>query len=108
MSKIPKSHYVNIVKHIDSLSEDPFQNGSRKIKGYENRYRIRIAEYRIIYEVFAEEVLVHVVKIGHRKEVLPVKNITQIFILGWSDCFRFRSLKLYQECFEMDSGLNNF
>ncbi len=43
--------------------------GFKKIKGYSNAYRIRLGDYRVIYEIRNLELIIFVVKIGHRKDV---------------------------------------
>ena len=50
------------------LSSHPRPPLAKKLKGRDG-YRIRIGDYRIIYEVFDSQVLVLVIRIGHRKEI---------------------------------------
>jgi mRNA interferase RelE/StbE len=57
-----------IVKRIQGLEDDPKPPGSQKLSGRE-RYRIRQGAYRIVYSVEKDELVVYVVKIGHRKDV---------------------------------------
>jgi len=57
-----------IVKRIQGLENDPRPRGSQKLSGRE-RYRIRQGQYRIVYAIENEELVVYVVKIGHRKDV---------------------------------------
>lgn len=54
---------------IDALAIDPRPAGVKKLKGEENVYRIRIRDYRIVYEIQDSELIVLVIKIGHRREV---------------------------------------
>jgi mRNA interferase RelE/StbE len=58
-----------IIERIQSLSENPRPFGSEKLSGHQNRYRVRTGRYRIIYAILDEELVVHVVKVGDRKEV---------------------------------------
>lgn len=58
-----------IVKALERLEAEPRPVGSIKLEGQDNRYRIRIGDYRVIYEIRDTELLVLVVKIGHRREV---------------------------------------
>ena len=48
---------------------DPIPVGARRIRGRQNAYRIRIGDYRIVYEVHVTEVVVYVVGVAHRREV---------------------------------------
>ena len=65
---IPGKYLKKIVSSIRSLSDDPRPKGCVKISGRE-RYRIRIGNYRILYSIEDEILVVYVVKIGHRKDV---------------------------------------
>ncbi len=65
---IPKADVRRILERIESLREDPRPFGCEKPSARE-RYRIRQGNYRIVYEVLDLEVVVVVVKIGHRREV---------------------------------------
>ncbi len=54
---------------IDRLSQDPRPPGVRKLVGHERLYRIRVGQYRVVYEVDDKEQLVRVTRIRHRREV---------------------------------------
>ncbi len=69
LAEVPKSHYKNIVAHIARLAENPRPHGVKKLKGYENTYRIRVAAYRVLFEIMDEVVTVLVIAIAHRKDV---------------------------------------
>jgi mRNA interferase RelE/StbE len=55
------------------LSQNPFSDLLRfkKLKGADALYRIRVGDYRVVYEVRNELLLILVIKIGHRREVYP-------------------------------------
>jgi len=55
--------------HIDRLAENPFPPGAKKLHAEEPYYRIRVGDYRVIYQVEAHQLVIIVVKIGHRREV---------------------------------------
>lgn len=57
-----------IVKRIQGLKNDPRPPGSQKLSG-RDRYRIRQGQYRIVYGIEKDELIVYVVKVGHRKDV---------------------------------------
>lgn len=65
---VPKKDVVRILQRMEALQENPRPMGSEKLSGQE-RYRIRQGVYRIIYEVIEEQLVVTVVKVGHRKSV---------------------------------------
>jgi len=69
LKKIPKSDQRHIRDKIDSLSENLPEPATTKMKGENPFHRIRVADYRIIYEIHGHVLLIIVLKIGHRKEV---------------------------------------
>ena len=64
-----KSDRVRIVKAIHGLASDPRGRGSEKLSGGNERYRVRVGDFRIVYGIDDSRRLVDVVKIGHRREV---------------------------------------
>ena len=68
MRDVPKTDLRRILERIEALRDDPRPIGSEKLSAQE-RYRIRQGNYRILYEILDLEVIVEVVKIGHRREV---------------------------------------
>ena len=65
---IRDSHYSAIKKQIYDLADNPRPQGYKKLKGRKG-YRIRVGNYRIIYEIFDEILLIDVIDLGHRKEI---------------------------------------
>jgi mRNA interferase RelE/StbE len=65
---IPKQVVATILRRIEALADDPRPNGCEKLSGLE-RYRVRQGNYRIIYEIIDNQLVVTVVKIDHRREV---------------------------------------
>lgn len=68
LSKIDKPDRVRLIAAIDGLPSQPFAGSALKgeLRGLR---RIRIGNYRVIYEIQAKELVVLVVSIGHRREV---------------------------------------
>ena len=58
-----------VVARIFALAENPRPDGSEKLAGEMERYRVRQGRYRIVYEIRDRELLVWVVRVGHRKDV---------------------------------------
>lgn len=54
---------------IDLLATDPRPPGCVKLAGEARTYRVRTGPYRILYDVFDDRLLIHVIRIGHRREV---------------------------------------
>jgi mRNA interferase RelE/StbE len=54
---------------IDALSKEPRSAGTVKLSGQDNLYRIRVGDYRVIYSIEDNQLLILVVKIGHRSDI---------------------------------------
>lgn len=67
--KLPKQAVVKIMKRIVNLSSEPYPPDCRKLSGEDNVFRIRVGNYRIIYEIFEKKVVIVVLKVGHRKDI---------------------------------------
>lgn len=54
---------------IDDLATEPRPNKVKKLQGEENTYRIRIGDYRVIYDIFDDILLVKIIDVVHRSKV---------------------------------------
>ncbi len=68
LEKIPPPYYNKIKTAILDLANDPRPNGCKKLKGRDG-YRIRIADYRVIYEVVDNVLYVNVLDLGSRGSI---------------------------------------
>jgi len=68
LEKVDEPNYSQIKKAIYKLADNPKPQGCIKLKG-RNGYRIRVGNYRIIYDIFDKILVVEVVALGHRKEI---------------------------------------
>lgn len=66
---LPKKIRGQIATIIDGLVDDPRPPSAVALKGRKGAYRIRLAEYRLLYEVHATEIVVYVIGVAHRREV---------------------------------------
>jgi mRNA interferase RelE/StbE len=66
---IPKNDQKRIVATILKLVTEPFPEGYKKLSGYNDIYRIRIGNYRVIYSVDQKIITIIILKIGHRKDI---------------------------------------
>jgi len=68
IEKVERKDRIRIVEKIRSLSSDPHPTGSKKLSGQE-KYRIRQGNYRILYQIINDELVINVVKVGHRRDI---------------------------------------
>jgi mRNA interferase RelE/StbE len=59
-----------IVDRISKLAENPRPPGCEKLSG-QDKYRVRQGRYRIVYSIEDQDLVVYVVKVGHRKDIYP-------------------------------------
>jgi mRNA interferase RelE/StbE len=67
--KLPRNIQQRLRPVINDLQEDPRPTGVEKIKGEDDIYRIRVGDYRILYEVGDKELIICIIETGHRREV---------------------------------------
>lgn len=67
--KLPRPAQVRVLGAIELLGTDPRLPGARKLAGEATAWRMRVGEYRVIYDVFDRSLIVTVVRVGHRREV---------------------------------------
>ena len=67
LSSLPKSVFKRIDAKIQSLSEDPHPRGSKKLE--DNLFRVRVGDYRIIYQVISDRIVIVIIRVRHRREV---------------------------------------
>ena len=65
---LPKPDRRRAIARIRGLSSNPRPSGCEKLSGRE-QYRLRQGEYRILYQIVDRELIVTVIKVGHRREV---------------------------------------
>jgi mRNA interferase RelE/StbE len=68
LRKLPEETFRRIIDHIRALSQNPRPSGCHKITGSKSDWRIRIGDYRVIYEVDEKEKAVRVMRVRHRRE----------------------------------------
>ncbi len=68
LEKISKRDTQKILKKVKLLSENPNPSGSKKLKGHD-LFRLRVGDYRVIYNLKDEQLTVIVLKAGHRKNI---------------------------------------
>jgi len=71
--KLPRDVIKRIVRAIDELENDPYPRDSKKIRGTERTYRLRVGNYRIIYQVDEERKEIIIYHVRHRKSVYKSK-----------------------------------
>lgn len=69
LKKLPHNIIQRVVKKVEDLSKNPLPKKVRKLAGSTDLFRIRIQDYRIIYRIEKNELIIVILKVGHRKAV---------------------------------------
>lgn len=67
LRKLETPNQLRIISAIRKLAIDPRPKGVRKLRGYDDVYRLRTGRFRIIYSVEDQRLVIIVLKLGHRK-----------------------------------------
>jgi mRNA interferase RelE/StbE len=66
---LPKKIRERVRDVVDGLRSEPRPTGAAPLKGRKGTYRIRVGDYRVLYEIHATEIVVYVAGVAHRREV---------------------------------------
>lgn len=69
LKKAPKDMAVRILTALKQLAEAPYQNTNVKKLVGSDFYRLRVADWRVIYDIYDDKLVITVLEMGHRKEV---------------------------------------
>ena len=64
-----KADRTRLVASIQALAVQPKPTGAEKLSGQIDLYRMRVGNYRVVYEIDNGQIVVSVIKVGHRKEI---------------------------------------
>ena len=66
---LPSHVQTRLRTKIDALAEEPRPSGVRKIRGADDLYRIRVGDYRVVYQVKDDVLVVLIIRVRHRRDV---------------------------------------
>ena len=69
LKRLPTTTFHRIIPQIKSLAENPRPPSCRKLTGSKNDWRIRIGDYRVLYEIDEKAEAVRIMRVRHRREV---------------------------------------
>jgi mRNA interferase RelE/StbE len=69
VKKLPRPARDRVLDAVEDLAEDPRPHGAKMLVGEETAWRIRVGDYRVIYDVFDDALTVTVIRAAHRREV---------------------------------------
>ncbi len=69
LQKLPRPTITRVVAAVSELANEPFPHGVKKLVGSEFSYRIRIGDYRVVYEVFESRLIIEILRVRHLRDV---------------------------------------
>jgi mRNA interferase RelE/StbE len=69
LGKLPPEMHNRVLEKLTELEIEPRRSGVKKLKGYDNEYRVRVGDYRLRYEIDDESSTVALLHCQHRKDV---------------------------------------
>ncbi|TAJ75985.1 type II toxin-antitoxin system RelE/ParE family toxin [bacterium] len=69
LQRLPRTISTRVEKAIDGLRDEPRPPGYKKLSGFENEWRVRVGDYRILYVIDYAAQEVRIARIAHRREV---------------------------------------
>lgn len=69
LEQLPRNVQKKVGARIEALADEPVPHNAKKMHGHNTLYRIRFSEWRIVYQLKDDRLVVVVVRVGHRRSV---------------------------------------
>jgi mRNA interferase RelE/StbE len=69
LRRISRDMVSRIIAEVEKLADEPLPHGCEKLTSSEHTYRIRVGDYRVIYELLRDPKIVEIPRVRHRKDV---------------------------------------
>ena len=69
LRRLARPEQIRVLRAVRGLAATPYPRGCRKLRGYEDVFRIRVGTFRVLYSVEAKRVLVIILKVGQRRDI---------------------------------------
>ena len=58
-----------ILEAVAELAQNPYPIGGKKLRGTKHTYRIRVGDYRVVYSILSNVLIIDIIKVGHRRDI---------------------------------------
>ena len=69
LRKLHRDVIIQMLELAESLKDNPFPAGHKKLVGTEDTYQVRSGDYRLIYQVRNKQLIIEIIRVGHRSDV---------------------------------------
>ncbi|MEW6085354.1 MAG: type II toxin-antitoxin system RelE/ParE family toxin [Chloroflexota bacterium] len=69
LEKLPRQMVIRDVAAIRELADNPYPQGVKKLSGFDRAFRIRVGDYRVLYDIYENRLVIEIIRIRHRKDV---------------------------------------
>ena len=69
LDRLPNDLYGRVLRKLEALQENPRPTGVEKLAGRKDLYRVRVGDWRIVYAIHDRELVLVVIRTGHRRDV---------------------------------------
>jgi mRNA interferase RelE/StbE len=69
LKKLDRQIIPRILQTVESLADNPYSSGSKKLIGSNSSYRLRVGYYRIVYNIQSSRLTIEIIKVGHRRDI---------------------------------------
>lgn len=69
LKKLDRQIIPRILQAVESLADNPYSSGSKKLIGSNSNYRLRVGDYRIVYNIESSILTIEIIKVGHRRDI---------------------------------------
>jgi len=69
LRKVNKTSIPRIIEAVEELALNPYPAGVKKLVGSEHTFRIRVGNYRIVYEIEKSDIIIEIIRVRHRKDI---------------------------------------
>jgi len=69
LEKLPRQMVIRVVAAIRELADNPYPSGVKKLSGFDRTFRIRVGDFRVLYDIYENRLVIEIIRIRHRKDV---------------------------------------
>jgi len=69
LKRLPRQVIVKVISAVEKLLDNHYPAGSKKLVGTEHTYRLRTGDYRIVYSIQNDRLIIEIIRVAHRKDV---------------------------------------